>query len=85
MYVWSLNHTAYNQTGTYYRPYMNADSVCRNVDTLHLVVYYNTNTLFVEQACDTFRWLNHGLDSLYVSTGRYLNSYLTAEDAFHVI
>ena len=79
MYVWSLNHTAYNQTGTYLRPYMNADSVCRNVDTLHLVVYYNTNTLFVERACDTFRWMNHGLDSLYDSTGHYLNSYLTAE------
>ncbi len=79
MYVWMLNHTAYNSTGTYYRTYMNADSVCQNVDTLYLTIYHNTNTLYSESACDTFHWVNHGLDTVYTGSGRYHHDYLTAD------
>ena len=80
LYVWTLNDlTAYRQSGTYYRHYMNIDSVCNNVDTLYLTVYYNTDTTFNELVCDTFHWVNHGLDSIYALTGSYTHNYLTAE------
>lgn len=80
MYVWRLNgNRAYNRSGTYYRHYQNVDSVCWNVDTLRLVVYYNSSSLVSATACDTFRWINHDLDTTLVTTGEYLNGYVTDE------
>ena len=80
MYVWHINNnTAYNTTGVYHRHYQNADSVCVNIDTLFLTVFHNTSTAIDTAACDTFHWINHGLDTTFHASTTSLNAYLTPD------
>ena len=79
-YTWT-NHgwsQTYNVGGDYTHTYTSAQG-CSSTDTLHLTVYYNTNTEFIEQDCDSYTWTNNGWSQTYTTSGDYQHNYQTAE------
>ena len=79
-YTWT-NHgwsQTYNVGGDYTHTYTSAQG-CSSTDTLHLTVYYNTSTEFIEQGCDSYTWNNHGWSQTYTTSGTYNHNYNTSE------
>jgi len=83
-YTWSRNDITYSFSGTYTTDiYYNSDSVCANRDTLHLTIYHSTNTGYRQQACDTFRWVNHDVDTVLYESGTYYSHYMNSDSVCH--
>ena len=77
-YTWDNNGNSntYTASGIYFSSYYTTDG-CLSVDTLDLTVYYNTNTAYVDTACDTYTWVNNGNTQTYTTSGVYFSNYLT--------
>ena len=75
-YTWQRDSHTYTTSGTYAYSYTTTEG-CASVDTLHLVMYNNSNTGYSAVACDSYTWDRDSIT--YTAGGTYLYNYQTLQ------